>query len=765
MKKLSRVFVVVALALSLCFAAACEDANIPQNTLKPQTYTVTYDIGEGATGTAPVDGNKYEAGDPVKLAAATDFSREGYNFDGWHDGANKYASEYSLYIMPKHDVKFTAVWVSAGGEDDDKTPKYAVTYDIGAGATGTAPVDNNKYEAGQTVTLAPSTGFSKTGYAFDGWHDGNKTYGAGTGYTMPSDNVKFTAVWTAVGDQTPKYTVSYVLGNGVTGTAPKGGSYKAGEKINLAAATGFSRANYTFDGWHDGRGVYAAGFVGYVMPEDNVTFTAIWLPDGGAVSLLEYEGDCELPGMKDMHGDLFPSAEVVGIKVDSAEQKVYYKLDGEDGWTKSLMSYIDYSGESFMPQKYGADAFYYYTQIANIACNLLIKSDYSELWLCDYDDEPLENGRFTLVEGQGGMAIVTVTFDLGYYGYGAENPAPQKFAAGGFATEPPTPAERALFTFDGWHVGSADGPLFVFTTPVTADLTLVAKWIPKSGSYTLTFTAPQGATGTAPAAITGKSAGEQVTLPANTFTKSGWNFYYWKNKTTGSYAKNGTYTVTGNVEFVAVFHKLYSYVDTSDESYGDLRIDLLDDGYLILKSGGYDSEPMAYTQSDGLVKFNDGGYDWTVRLNDVTLRYEVVQDDDNDPSTGGGGQNPEAPTKFADYVGTYGYESAEAAGDDTVAYRTYAIYKFEMVYNANFGYRVTLYYATGTQAFTVQYLDTTAKEPSYENLPQNADNQTVYIGSGSYGRLRLNFTVDQNGKLIVNILSTDGTKTTAWSKI
>ncbi|MFM2353500.1 MAG: hypothetical protein RLZZ608_906 [Actinomycetota bacterium] len=43
--------------------------------------------------------------------------------------------------------------------------------------------------------------------------------------------------------------------------------------------------------------------------------------------------------------------------------------------------------------------------------------------------------------------------------------------------QPPLPT-REGFTFDGWRLGSATGPVFAFTTPITGPITLVAAWRP-----------------------------------------------------------------------------------------------------------------------------------------------------------------------------------------------------------------------------------------------------------------------------------------------
>lgn len=70
------------------------------------------------------------------------------------------------------------------------------------------------------------------------------------------------------------YTLTYDL-NGGNGTTPTGGSYKEGDTVTIAAGTGLTKTDYTFDGWLDGTTPVAAGST-YTMPARNVTLKANW---------------------------------------------------------------------------------------------------------------------------------------------------------------------------------------------------------------------------------------------------------------------------------------------------------------------------------------------------------------------------------------------------------------------------------------------------------------------------------------------------------
>ncbi len=149
--------------------------------------------------------------------------------------------------------------------------KYAVSYSLNGGV-GTLPTETNKRE-GEKFTLASATGLTKENYTFDGWHDGTTKYAAGAEYTMPAHAVTFTAQWKE-NEGNVEFKVTYSLNGGV-GTLPTETNKREGEKFTLASATGLTKENYTFYGWHDGAVKYDAG-AQYTMPARDVTLTAVW---------------------------------------------------------------------------------------------------------------------------------------------------------------------------------------------------------------------------------------------------------------------------------------------------------------------------------------------------------------------------------------------------------------------------------------------------------------------------------------------------------
>ncbi len=70
------------------------------------------------------------------------------------------------------------------------------------------------------------------------------------------------------------------------------------------------------------------------------------------------------------------------------------------------------------------------------------------------------------------IPLMTVTFDV--QGHGVA-PAPQVIPSGSVATEPAAPTADG-FRFGGWYTEAACTNLYDFSTPVTANMTLFAKW-------------------------------------------------------------------------------------------------------------------------------------------------------------------------------------------------------------------------------------------------------------------------------------------------
>ena len=163
------------------------------------TFTVSYN-GNGATGgSAPVDGNKYQAGATVTVLGNTgNLANTGYTFVGWNTVANGSGTEYTAggtFTMGSANLTLYAQWSQQGST-------YTVTYNGNGIASGFGVSDPNQYEAGQQVTVYGNLGFFfNPGHVFTGWNtaaNGTGTaYAVGDTFDMGMDNVTLYAQWSS----------------------------------------------------------------------------------------------------------------------------------------------------------------------------------------------------------------------------------------------------------------------------------------------------------------------------------------------------------------------------------------------------------------------------------------------------------------------------------------------------------------------------------------------------------------------------------------
>lgn len=117
------------------------------------------------------------------------------------------STDYTYKVRATYDplVKCGALVASGSVTTDDV---YSVTYSGGTGTGSCSPsgsVATASYEAGATVTLAPTNSYSLTSNTFAAWvvkdADDNDVPVSNNQFTMPAKNVTVTATWTAVQDK------------------------------------------------------------------------------------------------------------------------------------------------------------------------------------------------------------------------------------------------------------------------------------------------------------------------------------------------------------------------------------------------------------------------------------------------------------------------------------------------------------------------------------------------------------------------------------
>jgi uncharacterized repeat protein (TIGR02543 family) len=203
-------------------------------------------------------------------------SRTGYTFSGWNTHADGTGTNYNANASytPTGDITLYAQWT------------FTVTYTINGGA-GMIPASQT-VDPGSSIILFSDTGFSRTGYIFDGWN--TNTSGTGMNYNVgdsftPTENITLYAKWNDW-----YTTVTYDINNG-TGTIPSVQTVRQGTVITLHNDNGFIKAGFDFDGWNtndSGTGTNHNAGTSYTVNAD-ITLYAKWSTTNPGTNGLEYE--------------------------------------------------------------------------------------------------------------------------------------------------------------------------------------------------------------------------------------------------------------------------------------------------------------------------------------------------------------------------------------------------------------------------------------------------------------------------------------------
>ena len=141
--------------------------------------------------------------------------------------------------------------------------------------------------------------------------------------------------------------------------------------------------------------------------------------------------------------------------------------------------------------------------------------------------------------------IICSPFNVSFINNGhGDNPSDQIVKYGFTASEPDTLTEPG-WNFDGWYTDSACTTPFDFSTEITEDIALYAKWTPIT--YTIIFNS--NGHGTAPATQT-VTYGNKVTKPSDP-TDSGYKFGGWYTDSACTTAYDFNTAVTANVTLYA----------------------------------------------------------------------------------------------------------------------------------------------------------------------------------------------------------------------
>jgi uncharacterized repeat protein (TIGR02543 family) len=155
-------------------------------------FTLTYNDGDGGTGSPPAPVTSYSAGSPANILDNTFTNPDTTKvFNGWNTLENGSGTSYpvgSKITMTANTILY-AQWVP------NTNPR--VTYDANGATGGSVPAQPTYYANGVQVPILGQGSLTKSGYTFLGWNgaaDGKGSLYA-PGYTFTSKTVTLFAQW------------------------------------------------------------------------------------------------------------------------------------------------------------------------------------------------------------------------------------------------------------------------------------------------------------------------------------------------------------------------------------------------------------------------------------------------------------------------------------------------------------------------------------------------------------------------------------------
>ena len=470
----------------------------------PSGYMVRYDKNvEGATGTMY---NSSHTTNVLKALTSNGYSLTGYTFTNWTTNADGSGASFTnnqsvmnLSSTPGTTVTLYAQWT---------VNTYTIRYEKNAtDATGTMADSSHTYGVTQTLS---ANAFSRTGYTFAGWASspfGGVAYADNQSVLNLSSTagaiVSLYAQWTV-----NTYTIRYEK-NATDATGTMADSTHTYGTAKPLTSNGYSRAGYSFSGWAvnaDGSGASYTNSQSVVnlslTAGDVITLYAKWTGYTLTISYANGGGTGSAPTS--------PKSAVYGDNVTMPENTYIRTGYTFTGWAVS--------GAGSIAGTYAAEA--------SIA---------------------VSNLSTTIANGNAGITLTatwTINTYIVTYDTDGGTPAPTSPATVNYGTVITQPAvmTKTGYTFDKWYTNPAKTISAAFPITVTADVSLYAKWI----GYTLTINyANGGGTGAAPTSPKSAVYGNNVTMPENTYTRTGYTFTGWEVSGTGSIA--GTYTAGESV--------------------------------------------------------------------------------------------------------------------------------------------------------------------------------------------------------------------------
>ncbi|MDO5569310.1 MAG: InlB B-repeat-containing protein [bacterium] len=489
------------------------------------TYTVNFDTAGGNETIGPSIVNAGSA--TIQPISPT---KDGYTFSGWF--LNNQAYDFNEVVT--NDITLVATWTQ------NEPTTYTVTFDIGDGV-GTSEPQTVNASALATIPPAPT----KEGYIFTGWYLNDNLYNFNTKVTS---DITLVAHYTEI--VTTNYTVSF---NTAGGTSIESQVINSGGKVNVPNPP--TKSGHTFIGWYlddvlyNFNSIVTSNFTLTARYREIVKHTVTFNSNGGNdinSQLIVHNSTASTPANPTKEGYIFSgwyldnnlydfsalvtnditlTAHYTEVIVDYITHTVEFNTLGGNNISSQEIIHQGLIAMPTIPTKegYTFTGWYYNNNLYNF--NMSVTSDITL------------NARWEIIPPS--IQSYTVTFDT-QTNITIANQTVEENETIIIPTNP----TRGGYIFLGWYYNQY---LYDFNTPVTSNMTLVAKWqeIPK---YTVDFSDEDNNQ----ISSTEVSSGSPVNIPVAP-QKDGYEFIGWY---LNDEAYDFTTPITNNVTLTAKFTEL-----------------------------------------------------------------------------------------------------------------------------------------------------------------------------------------------------------------
>ncbi len=513
--------------------------------IPPATYVVTFVTTHGSVTPGEVTVNDGET-----VAQPADPSEEGWIFGGWYTD-EACTTQYDFSSQVTSYLILYAKWTEAA-------PEYVyVTFDLNG--HGTIVPQGEAVIPGDTAQKPDDP--TDDSYNFTGWYTDAACTTLFSFDTQINSDITLYAGWAAK-PVTEEYTVTFVTAHG--SVTPSEVQVKKGERVAQPADP--SAEGWIFGGWYTDE----ACTTQYDFDRPVTAYLILY------AKWTERPADTYTVTFSTAHGSVSPSQ----VSVKKGEKVAQPANPTETGWAfegwytdqtyakqfdfnSTINSNITiYAKWSEVKATYSVT---FYTKYGTTPQGQLVVSGEKAVkpadpvqagwifggWFTDeactvqYDFNTAVTSSMTLYAKwtQVPVTYYTVTF----VNSKGTAPSAQTIENGKMAVKPNDPTCEG-FVFGGWYTDQDCKNMYNFTTAVTGNITLYAKWTElPSASYSVSFNA--NGHGTAPNPQTVKS-GEKVTKPTDP-TATGYIFGSWFTDTQCTTAYNFNDAVSANLQLYA----------------------------------------------------------------------------------------------------------------------------------------------------------------------------------------------------------------------